>query len=409
MIRIYIRPLAVMLGIFSIVTVEILPIGLLTPIAEEFDISEGTAGLTMTLPGLLAAVSAPLVILAVGKIDRRTVLYSMMFLLAVADFLAAVAPSYWVMLLSRVIVGITIGGFWSLSAGLAQQLVEERHVTAATSLIFSAVPLGSVLGVPLGTLVGNVWGWRSAFAVVGVFTLAVFVLLIAVIPSLPPDHAITGRMLRKGLVAPGSIAGVVITAFVVLAHFGAYTYIEPFLGQIGEFSHGGITTLLLIYGAAGVIGNFAIGKLMANHHRFGFGIGAALIGVSVAGLALAGGQQVFIVLALVVWGFAYGGVPVASNTWIAKNPRIAPEVASVLFTAPFQATISIGALVGGVIVDSSGVVTVMWASAGTAGVATIVIAAVSLLAARGQTVKGKDIDRVTSVSSTEVPAERSAR
>ena len=112
-----------MLGIFSIVTTEILPIGLLTSIGSSFAISAGMAGLMMTMPGFLAAISAPLVTMATARIDRRLMLCVFMLLLAAANFLTAVAPSYWLVLLSRVMVGITIGGFWSIGAQLAERLV----------------------------------------------------------------------------------------------------------------------------------------------------------------------------------------------------------------------------------------------------------------------------------------------
>lgn len=179
--------ISVMLGIFSIVTTEILPIGLLTSIGSSFTISDGIAGLMMTMPGFLAAISAPVVMVAAGRTDRRLMLGAFILLLALANFLAAVASSYWLVLVSRVLVGVTIGGFWSIGAGLAGLLVPAESVGRATAVIFSAVPLGSVLGVPLGTFIGDVAGWRTAFLVMGILTLCVFVLLLLVVPPLPAE------------------------------------------------------------------------------------------------------------------------------------------------------------------------------------------------------------------------------
>uniref|UniRef100_UPI0011775A4D MFS transporter n=1 Tax=Amycolatopsis kentuckyensis TaxID=218823 RepID=UPI0011775A4D len=153
---------AVTAGIFAIVTTEILPIGLLNPIAAEFGVSAGTAGWTMTVPGFVAAVAAPVVTVAAGRVDRRLVLAGLMAVLAAAGFLAAAAPAFGVLLAARFLVGLVIGGFWSLGAGLAPRLVGPAAAARATSVIFAAVPLGSVLGVPLGTLAGQLAGWRTA-------------------------------------------------------------------------------------------------------------------------------------------------------------------------------------------------------------------------------------------------------
>ena len=132
----------IMLGIFSIVTTEILPIGLLTPIGSSFHISPGRAGWTMTVPGIIAAIAAPSVTVATRRCDRRSMLCALMALLVAADFLAALAPNYWLMLLARALVGLTIGGFWSIGAGLAARLVPPKSVGTATAVIFAAVPMG---------------------------------------------------------------------------------------------------------------------------------------------------------------------------------------------------------------------------------------------------------------------------
>ncbi|WP_405808819.1 MFS transporter [Streptomyces sp. NBC_01520] len=363
--------ISVMLGIFSIVTTEILPIGLLTSIGSSFTISDGMAGLMMTMPGFLAAISAPLVTVATGRIDRRLMLGAFILLLALANFLAAAASSYWLVLVSRVMVGITIGGFWSIGAGLAGRLVPPESVGRATAVIFSAVPLGSVLGVPMGTFIGDVAGWRTAFLVMGVLTLAVFVLLILVVPSLPAEEPTRLRVLTGMLKSVNTRFALVITFLVVLAHFGAYTYVTPFLEQVTQVGAGLITVFLLIYGAAGIAGNFLGGSLVARHPRATFAAAAAMIAGATLLLPVLGGSRLGAVSLLILWGIAYGAVPVCSQTWFVKACPDSPEASSVLFTASFQATISMGALAGGVVVDRSSPSMVM-ALAGTAAVLTVV-------------------------------------
>ncbi|MFJ9697037.1 MFS transporter [Kitasatospora sp. NPDC101183] len=351
---------AVMLGIFTIVTTEILPIGLLTSIGADFTVSDGLAGLMMTMPGLLAALAAPLVTAATARVDRRRMLAAFMLLLAAANALAAVAPGYGLVLLSRVLVGVTIGGFWSIGAGLAERLVPPARAARATSVIFSAVPLGSVLGVPAGTFIGELAGWRTAFALLAALSVAVTALLILSVPPLPPTGAATRlRLLAAVARRPRARFALLLTFLIVLAHFGAYTYVTPFLEQVTHAGPGLITVLLLLYGAAGIAGTFLLGGLVARRPRLGFALAAALLAGATALLPLLGGSTAGALAPLLLWGAAYGAVPVASRTWFAGAAPDAPEAASVLFTASFQATISLGALAGGAVLDRASPSTVM--------------------------------------------------
>lgn len=349
---------AVMLGIFSIVTTEILPIGLLTSIGADFTISDGMAGLMMTLPGLLAAIAAPMVTVAAARIDRRLLLCGCTLLLVIANAVAASAPEFWVVLASRVLIGITIGGYWSIAAGLAGRLVPPESVHRATAVIFSSVPLGSVLGVPVGTFVGNIAGWRAAFVVLGVLSGVVLVMLAVALPALPAEQVLRLTTLRVGLGRAEVRTALLATFFVVIAQFGSYTYVTPFLEQVTDVSAATITVLLLIYGVAGIAGNFLGGTLLGRP-RLALGFAASAMAAAMLLLPTLGRWEFGAVALLIVWGIGYGGVPVVLQTWFAVAQPDAPEVASVLFTASFQATFCVGALVGGVIVDRTSPGTVL--------------------------------------------------
>jgi predicted MFS family arabinose efflux permease len=379
---------SVMLGIFVIVTTEILPIGLLTSIGSSFTVSDGMAGLMMTMPGFLAAIAAPLVTAATARFDRRLMLCVFMLLLALANFLAAAAPDYWLVLTSRIMVGITIGGFWSIGAGLAERLVPPASVGRATAVIFSAVPLGSVLGVPTGTFIGDLAGWRTAFTVMGALTVGVVVMLLLVVPPLPPVQATRLSVLSGLLRGVDTRFALLLTFLVVLAHFGTYTYVTPFLEQVTHVSDGLITLFLLLYGAAGIVGNFLGGARVARYPRSVFGLAAGLIAAVTLLLPVLGRSEVGALVLLIVWGIAYGAVPVASQTWFSRAAPHAPEASSVLFTASFQATISIGALVGGAVLDRSSPSTVMMLGGCTA--ALMVLAAGARFAERLTGPDGKE-------------------
>ncbi|QKW32720.1 MFS transporter [Actinomadura sp. NAK00032] len=351
--------LSVTMGIFSIVTTEILPIGLLTSIGSGFTVSDGTAGLMMAMPGYLAAAAAPTVTIATARVDRRLMLCACMLLLASANFLAAAAPGYWAMLVSRVLVGVVIGGFWSIGAGLAERLVPAGSVRRATAVIFSAVPLGSVFGVPLGTLIGDLAGWRASFAVMGVLSTAVLVALAVLVPPLPAEQATRLDVLRSMIRNGGTRFALLATFLVVLAHFATYTYVTPFLERVTRVPPELLTVFLLVYGLAGILGNFLGGAAVARHPSAAFGVAGGLIAVATLAFPLLGRWEAGAIVLLIVWGVGYGAVPVCSQTWFIRAAPDAPEAASVLFTSSFQATLSTGALVGGVVVDRTPLSTVM--------------------------------------------------
>ncbi|MFH8344849.1 MFS transporter [Streptomyces sp. NPDC018045] len=345
---------------FTVVTSEMLPVGLLTPIGGALGVTDGTAGLTLTVAGVVAALGAPLLTLAVGRADRRAVLCGLMAMLTVANLLAAWAPGFGVMLAARVLVGLGMGGVWALAAGLAVRLVAARSVAAATSLIFSGVAAASVLGVPTGTLTGQLGGWRAAFVVVGLVSALVTVALAALLPPLPAAGAVrlggVLRLFRDARVR----TGLIVVALLVGGHFAAYTYVRPVLEEVSGVGSGVISTLLLVYGVAGVVGNFVGGVGAARSPRgtlvvISAVLAGAVLLVPVLGVGVPGAAAL-----LAVWGLAYGGVSVSTQTWLMVVAPEAREAASALFVAVFNAAIALGAFGGGRVVDGWGFIAVLW-------------------------------------------------
>jgi predicted MFS family arabinose efflux permease len=378
--------LAVATGIFTVVTAEMMPVGLLTPIADALAVSEGTAGQTLTITGVLAAVSAPLVVPALGRLDRRRVLVAFMGLLAVANLLAAWSPVFGVLVVARVLVGISMGGVWSVAAGLAARLVAQASVGRATATIFSGIAVASVLGVPLGTFLGELAGWRAAFAVVGALAAIVGLAMAALLPALPTERAAglrgVGALVRDPRVATGLAA----VALLVTGHFGAYTYVRPVL------EHGGtgpalVGMLLLVYGVAGVLGNFAAGAAaVRSAHRTVQALAVLLVpAVLLLALVPSGAGAA---VALVVWGVAYGGVSVTAQNWMTAAAPQARETVSSLLAGVFNAAIAFGALGGGLVVDGVGARAVLvWAAVlALAAIVTVAVGRVPYSAGSGRSV-----------------------
>ncbi|MEV0230494.1 MFS transporter [Nonomuraea sp. NPDC050786] len=351
---------AVAVGTFTIVTSEMLPVGLLTSIASTLGVSEGTAGLMMTAPGLVAAVSAPVLAVATRRLDRRTTLLGLMAVLAVANLAGAFAPSYPVILAARVLTGVSIGGFWAFAAGLATRLVPERSVGRATSIILSGVSVASVLGVPAATFISSLAGWRTAFAAMGVVALLLIALLYATLPPLPGEAPAPASGPRREWLSGQLRTVLVLTVLIVCGHFAAYTYVQPFLEQVSHAGPALISTILLLYGAAGVVGNFTAGAWAARNPKPVLITRAVLIALGTAALPVIG----LPLAVLVVWGFGYGGVGVTLQLWIMRAGG--GELGTALFVSAFNVSIALGAFAGGRVVDGFSISATMWLGAGLA-------------------------------------------
>ncbi|WP_242894496.1 MFS transporter [Actinomadura litoris] len=369
---------AVALGTFLLVTAEQLPIGLLTAVGSALHVSEGTAGLMVTVPSLVAAVAAPLVPMLVGGMDRRLLLLGLMALMTLANIASALAPSFAVLVVSRVLVGVAIGGFWAVASGLAVRLVAPAHVARATAIIFGGVGAANVFGVPLGTLLGEFSGWRVAFATLSVLALAALLGLLAVLPPLAASQPIRPRLLAEQFRNPGVRVGILATFLIITGHFSAYTFVSPALQRLSGIDERLVGPLLFAFGLAGMIGNFAAGAALARDtHRTVLVIALTLAAAMPLYLLLGRGPVGGAVL-LIAWGLAFGGVSVGLQTWMIKSAPQAVEAASALWVAVFNLSIGFGALTGGVIVDSLALQAILWL-----GGACALAAALAVWGARG--------------------------
>ncbi|OPG01481.1 MFS transporter [Microbispora sp. GKU 823] len=364
---------AVATATFTVVTSEMLPVGMLTPIGRTLRIGEGTAGLTLTVTGLVAAVAAPLITPAAGRLDRRVLLWALMLLLAVGDFMAAVADDFAVMMAGRVLIGLAMGGVWPVAASLAPRLLPARSAGTGTALVFSGVAVASVLGVPAGTSLGQVAGWRTAFAAAGLVSVVVAFALAALLPRMPAERPVRLGALARLAGEREVRTGLVATALLVTGHFAAYTYVRPVLERISGVDGGLIGALLLAYGVAGVVGNFAAGAGAARSPRTTLPIICAALAATVLLVPELGRTPASGAALLVLWGLAYGGVSVTTQAWLSAAARQAREAASALFVGVFNAAIAFGALVGGRTAEVLGIAPVMWVAGALAAAALLAV------------------------------------
>jgi predicted MFS family arabinose efflux permease len=355
--------LTVSVGIFSMITAEQLPVGLLPAISDRLGVSVGTAGLTVTVPGVIAAIASIGLPLAVGRLDRKVLLAALLAVMALASTVSALAPSFTVLLPSRLLVGITIGGFWAIAGSLAVRLVPGPYVPRALVLIFGGVGAAAVLGVPVGTVIGELAGWRGAFWSLTGLSVAVLLAALVLLPALPAAEPVRPRALREQLRNPVLVAGIVATALLVAGHYGAYTFVSPALLDLSGVGSAVIGPLLLGYGVLGMVGNVlagpraatAAGRTMAT---IALVLGAALVLFPVLGVTPWTGA-----LLLLVWGLAYGAAPVTLQTWVLRAAPNDAEAATAIYCFVFNLAIAAGALASSLVVDHLGVASVLWIGA----------------------------------------------
>ncbi|WP_025273146.1 MFS transporter [Haloglycomyces albus] len=369
----WIAVVAVACGTFSIVTTEMLPVGLLTLIGPDIGVSTGASGQLMTTASVAAVISALTIMIVAGRVDRRILLVGMMTVLLTANVVTAIVDSYALLLAARILVGFAIGGFWAIGASLAVRLVPEESVARASAIIISGISIASVVGVPAGTFIGDHSGWRAAFVSMAGLSLLVLIALAFFLPKLPSSGSLRVSDLTDLLRRSPVRAGLLSLLLIVVGHFAAYTYVTPVLSASAGLEGPTVAVLLLVYGVAGIAGTFIAGAL-AGRYLQAVVVGSAvfLVAAMAAVPTVADGSFTAAVV-LVVWGLGYGAVPVGLQVWTLRSAPEAPEGVSVLFVACFQVAIGTGAVLGGLAVDRIGVTAPMWLGALAAAVAVALV------------------------------------
>ena len=342
------------LGVFGLVMAEFLPASLLTAMATDLGVSDGAAGQAVTATALVGAIAAPSLPLLTRRLDRKHVMLAFSALLVLSNVLAATAGSLAALLVARVLLGVALGGFWSMSAALALRLVPEGQFARAMSVILTGVSVATVCAAPLGAWMGEVWGWRSAFIAAGAVSVLTLAVQAATLPALPPRDKPDLRVLAELLRRPPVRVALLAVLLVISGHFAGFTYIRPLMEQVTHLSVGAISAVLLGYGIGGFFGNFAGGWLAGRSERHAIVAGGVLIAALAASLLVAGSSPAVTAVAVTLWGFAFGAFPVGFQTWIVRAAPDQAEGAGGLLVAAFQIAIASGAIGGGLLVDRIG-------------------------------------------------------
>ncbi len=344
--------LSVTFSAFALVTGEFLAIGVLNDIARDFQVSVGTAGLTVSLTAIVGMFAAILIPVSSKTLDRRSLLLLLTLFMIIANLLTAFAPNFMILLAGRILLGVAVGGFWATAVALSGRLAPPHlPIAKATAWVAFGVTLASVLGVPMGTWLAQYQGWQTSFTAISLMGVLLLIFQYLYLPQLKPSSSLRWKELPILLQHPAARKGLIIFLFMGFAHFAAYSYFSAFFKYELDFSDSLISRLLLVYGIAGIFGNVFAGYLGQINIRYTFAVSAVAFLLAFLSLPLCGTQVLLAIMLTALWGFAYGIIPTAVNIWMFTHAPEAVEKGMPMVTLTFLILIALGSMFGGVIVD----------------------------------------------------------
>lgn len=360
---------ALTLSAFAIGTTEFVIVGLIPTIAQQLNVSLPSAGLLVSLYALGVAIGAPVLTALTSRVPRKWLLVGLMALFTAGNLLAWLAPGYESLIVARILTGLAHGVFFSVGSTIATGLVAKEKAASAIAIMFSGLTVALVTGVPLGTWIGQVFGWRETFLVVSLLGLVAMVGSLLLIPNnLPKGAASTIREQLSVLTKKPLLLVYAKTALGYGGAFTAFTFLAPILQQVSGFSAGAVSLILLVYGVSVAIGNIWGGKLADKMGPLP-ALKLLFAGLALVLLALTftAPHPVLAVLTVLVWGaFAFGNVP-GLQVLVVKQAELhtpkAVDVASGLNIAAFNVGIALGSVVGGFVVEHLGLMHTPWIGA----------------------------------------------
>lgn len=365
--------LSMALCVALLIASEFMPVSLLTPMADGLSASVGQTGQAVSISGLFAVVASLAVSTVAGRLNRKWVLVGLTGLMGVSLVLVAAAPNFEVLMVGRALLGLCIGGFWALATSVIMRLVPAADVPRALALMYGGQAIAAAFAAPIGSYFGGLLGWREVFWALTPLVAANLVWHLVALPSLPAR----GRrgigdmlnLLRRRYFLTGLIAAMLSWG----SAFTLFTYLRPFLEQVTGVGVTGLSILLLALGCAGFIGTWASGRFIRGDVSRLLRLPALIMGAVTAGLLVVGGWPIAAGLLLVVWGAMNTAMSVIWMTWMSQNAEDAPEAAGGLMVSAVQASILLGAVIGGLLLDHLSIGAVLLASVALALIAVLIV------------------------------------
>lgn len=372
---------AMSLCVFALIASEFMPVSLLTPIAADLHVSEGMAGQGIAISGAFAVLTSLSVPWLAGGIDRKTLLLALTALMAVSGAVVGLASSYLIYMVGRALIGVVIGGFWSMSAAAAMRLVPAGQVPRALAVFNGGNALATVIAAPLGSYLGSVMGWRGAFfCLVPVAAIALLWQWISLPAMAARERAPgSGRVFKVLARRPVALGMAACGAF-FMGQFALFTYVRPFLETVTRADVSTLSLILLAVGVAGFIGTAMIGAVLERSLYGALIVIPVLMAVIALALIPLGASVIAVAALLGLWGLLATSAPVGWWSWIAAAMPDDAEAGGGLMVAVIQLSIALGSTVGGLLFDAAG-----YRSTFVASAAVLLLAALlAFLTARAQ-------------------------
>lgn len=339
------------IAVAGLITSEFLPVSLLTPMAKELGITEGMAGQAISVTAGIAMFSSLLITAITKTLNRRWVILAFCILQIASNLLVFYAPNFTLLLVGRVLLGLGLGGFWAMLAAIAMRLVPEDKVPKALSVIFASVSLATVVAAPLGSYLGNLFGWRNVFLIAALLGTIAFIWQALTLPSMPVDKATKLSTLLNVLKRPVVKLGMLGTFFSFMAYATLFTYLRPFLEKVTGVDADLLSILLLGFGVANLAGASIARHLLSWNLYQTLAFMPFIMGISAVSLVFFGQFTITASVLVAIWGMALGVVQLGWTAWLTKTVPDEVESAGGLQIAVIQLAIMTGAASGGLVFD----------------------------------------------------------
>ncbi len=354
--------LSMALCVALLIASEFMPVSLLTPMAEGLGAAVGQTGQAISISGLFAVVASLVVTTVAGRLNRKWVLVGMTAAMLLSLVLVAAAPNFAVLMIGRALLGVCIGGFWALASAVIMRLVPSADVPRALALMYGGQAIAAAFAAPIGSYLGGLFGWREVFWALAPLVAVNLVWLVMALPSLPARQAQGLGAMLDLLKRRYFLTGLVASMLSFGSAFTMFTYLRPFLERVTGADVTLLSVLLLVLGCAGFVGTWASGRFLKGNVGPLLRAPALLMGGCTLALLVLGGSAVAAGLFLALWGAMNTAMSVIWMTWMSQNADDAPEAAGSLMVAAIQASILLGAVIGGLLLDQFSITATFLAS-----------------------------------------------